>query len=99
MGVVLHRRLGKLFDRTEIASLATFALAVIPSVALGLLVGNITHGILVVEWGTSILEAIVTAGLVTLVMGVSYIGGLLALRNDTAMNVVAPFRNRGDNRA
>jgi hypothetical protein len=32
-------------------------------------------------------------------MGVSYIGGLLALRNDTAMNVVAPFRNRGDNRA
>lgn len=99
MGVVLHRRLGKLFDRTEIASLATFALAVIPSVALGLLVGNIAHGILVVEWGTSILEAIVTAGLVTLVMGISYIGGLLALRNDTAMNVVAPFRNRGDNRA
>lgn len=99
MGVVLHRRLGKLFDRTEIASLATFALAVIPSVALGLLVGNIAHGILVVEWGTSILEAIVTAGLVTLVMGVSYIGGLVALRNDTAMNVVAPFRNRDDKRA
>lgn len=99
MGVVLHRRLGKLFDRTEIASLATFALAVVPSVALGLLVGNIAHGILVVEWGTSILEAIVTAGLVTLVMGVSYIGGLVALRNDTAINVVAPFRNRDDNRA
>lgn len=93
MGVVLHRRLGKLFDRTEIASLATFALAVVPSVALGLLVGNIAHGILIVEWGTSILEAIVTAGLVTLVMGVSYIGGLVALRNDTAINVVAPFRN------
>lgn len=99
MGVVLHRRLGKLFDRTEIASLATFALAVIPSVALGLLVGNIAHGMLAVEWGTSILEAIVTAGLVTLVMGVSYMGGLLVLRNDTAMNVVAPFRNRGDDRA
>ncbi|MFM2411885.1 MAG: hypothetical protein RLZZ587_218 [Actinomycetota bacterium] len=98
MGVVLHRRLGKLFDRTEIASLATFALAVIPSVALGLLVGNVAHGILVVEWGTSILEALVTAGLVTFVMAVSYMGGLLALRNDTAMSVVAPFRNRGDNR-
>ena len=99
MGVLLHRRLGKLFDRTEIASLATFVLAVIPSIALGLLVSRIAHTVLVAEWGTSILEAIVTAGLVAATMGVSYIAALLALRNDTATSVVAPLRNRGNNRA
>ena len=99
MGALLHRRLGKLFDRTEIASLATFVLAAIPSVALGLLVANVAHAVLVAEWGTSILEALVTASLVAVTMGVSYIAALLVLRNDTATSVVAPLRNRGNNRA
>lgn len=99
MGVLLHRRLGKVFDRTEVASLATFCVAVIPSVALGLLVGNVVHGVLLAEWGTSILEALVTAGLVTVVMGAAYMTALLVLRNETALSVVAPLRNRGDNHA
>jgi putative peptidoglycan lipid II flippase len=99
MGVMLHRRLGKLFDRTELASLATFIVAAIPAVALGLLVGSLSHGILLAEWGPSIGEALVSAGLVTAVMGVSYIAALLALRNDTALSVVAPLRKRGDGRA
>jgi hypothetical protein len=99
MGVLLHRRLGKLFDRTEIASLGTFVLAVVPAIALGLLVSNVAHTVLVAEWGTSILEALVTSGLVALTMGASYIAALLVLRNDTATSVVAPLRNRGNNRA
>lgn len=99
MGVLLHRRLGKLFDRTEVASLGTFLVAVIPALALGQLVAQIVHGILVAEWGTSILEAIVTSGTEAIVMGVAYIAALVALRNDTAMSVVAPLRRGGNNRA
>lgn len=99
MGVLLHRRLGKLFDRTEIASLSTYVVAVIPAIALGLLVGNVTHGVLAAEWGTGILEAIVSGSVVAVVMTVAYMMALLVLRNDTATSVVAPLRNRGNNRA
>jgi putative peptidoglycan lipid II flippase len=99
MGVSLHRRLGKTFDRTEIASLGAFALAVVPSIALGLVVASFAHGLLGAQWGPGILESLVSAVLVAIVMGVTYFAGLLVLRNDTAAKVIAPFRNRGNNRA
>jgi putative peptidoglycan lipid II flippase len=99
MGVSLHRRLGKTFDRTEIASLGAFALAVVPSIALGLVVASFAHGVLGAQWGPGILESLVSAVLVAIVMGVTYFAGLLVLRNDTAWKVIAPFRNRGNNRA
>ena len=99
MGVLLHRRIGKLFDRTEIAALSTFVLAVIPAIALGTLVGNITHTVFTAEWGTGILEALVSGAIVAIVMTTAYMAALLVLRNDTAMSVVAPLRNRGNNRA
>ena len=99
MGVSLHRRLGKTFDRTEIASLGAFALAVVPSIALGLVVASFAHGVLGAQWGPGILESLVSAVLVAIVMGVTYFAGLLVLRNDTAAKVIAPFRNRGNNRA
>jgi len=99
MGVSLHRRLGKTFDRSEIASLGAFALAVVPSIALGLVVASFAHGLLGALWGPGILESLVSAVLVAVVMGVTYFAGLLVLRNDTAWKVIAPFRNRGNNRA
>lgn len=97
--LLLHRRLGKLFDRTELASLGTFIVALIPTIGLGQLVAGFVHTVLRAEWGPTILEAVVTAAFVAVVMGVTYIGVLVAVRNDTAMNVVAPLRGRGNNRA
>jgi putative peptidoglycan lipid II flippase len=99
MAVSLHRRLGKAFDRTEIASLGAFVVAVVPSIALGLVVASFAHGVLVVQWGPGILESLVSAVLVAVVMTVTYFAGLLALRNDTARKITAAFRNRGNNRA
>ena len=99
LGIVLHRRIGKLFDRTEISALSTFIIAVIPAIALGMLVGNITHAVFTAEWGTGILEALVSGAIVAVVMTTAYMAALLVLRNDTAMSVVAPLRNRGNNRA
>jgi len=99
MGVSLHRRLGKTFDRTEISSLGAFVLAVVPSIVLGLLVSSFAHGALLTQWGPGILESLVSAVLVGVIMGVTYFAGLLFLRNDTAAKVIAPFRNRGNNRA
>lgn len=99
MGLLLHRRIGKLFDRSELASLSAFVVAVIPAILLGLLVWSAMHAVLVAEWGTTIAEALVTAGLSSVVMGVAYIAALLALKDSTALSVVAPLRKRGDNPA
>lgn len=99
LGILLHRRLGKLFDRTEIANLGTFIVALIPTAALGQLAANLVNGVLVAEWGTGIASALVTAGIIAVVMVVTYIGVLVGVRNDTATNVVAPLRRRGNNRA
>jgi hypothetical protein len=99
MGVSLHRRLGKTFDRTEISSFGAFVLAVVPSIALGLFVASFAHGALLNQWGPGILESLVSAVFVAVVMSVTYFAGLLVLRNDTAAKVLAPFRNRGGNRA
>lgn len=99
LGILLHRRLGKLFDRTELASLGTFTVALIPTVALGQVVATVVNGVLLAEWGVSILEALVTSGIVGVVMVVTYIGVLVGVRNDTATSVIAPLRRRGNNRA
>ncbi len=99
MGVLLNRRIGKLFDRTELVSLGAYAIAVIPAIGAGLLVGSATHSLLGLAWGAGILESVVTSTVVAIVMGVVYLLALLALRNETARSIIAALRNRGNNDA
>lgn len=99
LGIVLHRRLGKLFDRTEITSLAVFAVAVLPATGLGWMTWILVDSFSYNEWGISIVGALVTAAVSGIVMVVVYAGSLLLLRNDTALGLIAPLRGRGNNRA
>lgn len=99
LGVLLNRRLGKLFDRTEMSSLGYFVIAAVPALGLGQLTSSIIHGWLLNLWGASIPEAIVTGGVVALVMIATYFATLALLREPTATAVLAPLRRKGNDHA
>jgi putative peptidoglycan lipid II flippase len=95
MGLVLNKRLGKLFDITEISSLGKFVLALVPTVVLGWLTSEFINDVFSVSITSSLTTHLLAAAVVGVVMIGSYVGSLLLLRDATTRSLLAPLR-RGD---
>jgi putative peptidoglycan lipid II flippase len=99
MGFVLNRRLGKLFDVTEVASLGRFALALVPSSIAGWGTSLLFSEVFGVRLESSLSTHLLVAGAIAVVMSATYVAALLVLRDETTKALLAPLRRRGDDRA
>jgi hypothetical protein len=99
MGFVLNRRLGKLFDVTEVASLGRFALALVPSSLAGWGTSLLFSEVFGVRLESSLSTHLLVAGAIAVVMSATYVAALLVLRDETTKALLAPLRRRGDDRA
>jgi len=86
LAMLLRRRLGSLGSRALGLSIARFAIAIAPVLAIGLLVRTALPS------ADSIQAAIVCAAVVAGVMGVAYVGLLILLRDSTTRDFLAPLR-------
>ena len=99
VAVVLHRRMGKLFDFSEVRSLVTFAIAAVPASIVGFVVRELLGTEPSPQAGTMIVMAILKAAVVAVVMVIAYFGTLLLLRDGTTGEFIAPLTRRLKNRA
>lgn len=99
VAVVLHRRMGKLFDFSEVRSLVTFAIAAVPASIVGFVVRELLGTEPSPQAGTMIVMAILKAAVVAVVMVIAYFGTLLLLRDGTTREFIAPLTRRLKNRA
>jgi len=99
MGLALNRRLGKLFDLTELASLGKFVLALVPTVVVGWLTSQFITDAFAVSLTSSMTAHLLVAAVVGVAMIGVYVGALLLLRDSTTRSLLAPLRGGGGDRA
>ena len=99
MGVALNRRLGKLFDFTELASLGKFVLALVPTVVVGWLTSQFITDAFTVSLASSMTAHLLVAAVVGVAMIGVYVGTLLLLRDSTTRSLLAPLRGGDGDRA
>jgi putative peptidoglycan lipid II flippase len=93
-GILLRRRISGLEMPRIVRSLVVYSVAAIPAVVVGAglvwLLGGYSGG-----WAlASVLGALVTMALVSVVMSVVYVGALTALRSPELREAIAPIRRR-----
>jgi putative peptidoglycan lipid II flippase len=93
MALLLRRRIGHLGGRALGLAMTKFLLASIPSLGVGFLVLDALPAS-----GDSLLTAVGLAAAVSAVVGLVYFGVLLALRDRSAQDLLAPLRRSGNNR-
>ncbi|MEY4397327.1 MAG: hypothetical protein RLZZ40_1083 [Actinomycetota bacterium] len=96
---VLHKKLGKLFDFTEVKSLVVYLVAAIPAAAVGFGIRNLLGDAAPTDQTSVIVLALVKSLVVGIAMIAVYFGTLLALRDKTTRDFVAPLRRLGNKRA
>ncbi|MFM6968430.1 MAG: murein biosynthesis integral membrane protein MurJ [Microbacteriaceae bacterium] len=99
LAIVLHRRIGSLFDHTELRAFTVYLVSMVPTAVAGWLLHPIAGEILAragIRWE---IANVLSAGITTVVMTAIYLGVVFALKDPTARAILAPLRNRGNNRA
>jgi len=98
MGVLLNRRLGRLFDHTELVSFGKFLLAIVPASVVGWLTSAAVSDIASSYFGSYLVENLVVAGVVAISMSVTYVIVLLLVRESITRSLLDALRQRGDDR-
>lgn len=93
MALLLRRRIGHLGGRALWLAMTKFLLASVPSLGVGFLILDALPAS-----GDSLLTAVGLAAAVSAIVGLVYFGVLLALRDRSAQDLLAPLRRSGNNR-
>lgn len=92
LAVMLRRQLGTLGFRRLTVGIARFVIAALPSLGVGVMVRDALPST------DSIGGAVLRAGFIAAIMGITFLVGLVLLRDPTARDLLAPLRSRRNNR-